>query len=273
MSTWHIHPDHLAAYADGTLDGPSADSVEAHLVACPGCRGAIAALAPAPAVTWAAIDLAIDAPAPTLLERGLLRLGCPDHVARLLATTPSLRTSWIGAVAVALGFAALAARFLPGQRGFAFFLVLAPLVPLAGVAVAYGRGGDPLHEFAVASPVPTERLLLLRAAAVLLVSSVLAALAATVGLPHLGWVSVAWLLPALGLTTATLAVGTALPLRTAAAVVGGGWVVATSLAVRGAESPLDVFGGLTQLLSLVLALAAATVVASRSSSFDLGGVR
>lgn len=273
MTTWHPHTDHLTAYAGGTLTGPAADSLEAHVVGCGACRVAIASHVPAPRHTWDAIALAIDVPAATMMERLLLRLGCPDHAARLLATTPSLRSSWISAVAAALGFAAVAGRLLPGERGFAIFLVLAPLVPLAGVAAAYGRGGDPLHEFAEAAPVPTEHLLLLRAAAVLVVSSVLASIAAIVGLPQLGWLSVAWLLPALALTGATLALGTVLPVRTAAVVVGGGWLVATSLAVRAVAAPLDAFGGITQLASFLLALAAAVVVATRTSHFDLGGVR
>lgn len=273
MTTWHPDPDHLSAYAGDTLAGPAVDAVEAHLVACAACRAVISSHVPASPQAWDAIALAIDAPAPTLVERMLVRLGCPDHTARLLATTPSLRASWITSVAAALGFAALAGRLLPGDRGFAVFLVLAPLVPLAGVAAAYGRGGDPLHEFAEAAPVPAEHLLLLRAAAVLVVSSVLASVAAVVGLPQLGWLSVAWLLPALALTGATLALGTALPVRAAAVVVGGGWLVTTSLAVRAVAAPLDVFGGVTQLASFLLALAAAVVVATRSSHFDLGGVR
>ena len=55
------------------------------------------------------------------------------------------------------------------------FLALAPLAPVAGVAITFGPGADPSFELTVASPISTVRLLLLRAAAVLATTLVLAA--------------------------------------------------------------------------------------------------
>jgi hypothetical protein len=39
-----------------------------------------------------------------IVERGLVRFRVPDHVAWLLASTPSLRFSWIAAATIAAGF-------------------------------------------------------------------------------------------------------------------------------------------------------------------------
>lgn len=276
MTTWHVHPHHLAAYAGGTLGGPSADSVEAHLLGCADCRALLAGHAPVSEELWSQIVLAIEEPPTSRFERSLVRLGCPDHTARLLAATPSLRASWLLAVTATLTFAAVAARVVPGDRGFAFYLVLAPLVPLVGIAAAYagGSGGTGLiGELATAAPTPNERLLLLRAVAVLVVSCVLIAAAAAIGLPQLGWLAAAWLLPALALTSATLALATVVPLRLGAAALGLTWLLTTSFAVRTAAAPLAVFGDPTQIGSLAIVLAGAAVVARRHAHLDLGGIR
>ncbi|MFF6905713.1 hypothetical protein ACFY9Q_07225 [Streptomyces sp. NPDC012389] len=49
-------------------------------------------------------------------------------------------------------------------------LVTAPVLPLAGVALSYGRHADPLYEVVTSTPSGGLRLLLIRAAAVLAVS-------------------------------------------------------------------------------------------------------
>ena len=110
-----------------------------------------------------------------LLERGIVRLGVPDHVARLLASTPSLRLSWLAAAAVAIGFSAWAAN--AGADGRLVFLAVAPVLPVAGVAAAYGRWADPSHELATTAPFSGLRLLLLRTLAVLVVTTVVTAMA------------------------------------------------------------------------------------------------
>ena len=85
-----------------------------------------------------------------------------EDTARLLAATPSLSASWLGSVAAAAFLAALAADSSP--RALFAFLTVAPMLPVAGVAAAYGRDADPAHEIAVASPYSMLRLLLLRSA-------------------------------------------------------------------------------------------------------------
>ncbi len=55
------------------------------------------------------------------------------------------------------------------------FLMVAAMLPVAGVAVAFGPGIDPTHEIALAAPMRADRLLLMRAAAVLAASIVITA--------------------------------------------------------------------------------------------------
>ena len=42
MTTWHAHPNDLAAYASGADDPVLAASVETHLMRCADCRAALA---------------------------------------------------------------------------------------------------------------------------------------------------------------------------------------------------------------------------------------
>jgi RNA polymerase sigma-70 factor, ECF subfamily len=107
MTTWHIDPDLLAQYARGEVAEAQAFSVEAHLPTCARCRAALGPLADRERHerVWLEVVDALDAGQATWVERLLVRLGVAGHSARLLAATPSLRGSWLAAVAVALGFA------------------------------------------------------------------------------------------------------------------------------------------------------------------------
>ena len=70
-----------------------------------------------------------------------------------------------------LAFAALAAR--EDRPGLVFFLALAPLIPVAGIAAAFGPGVDPTFEIGLAAPLRSSKLLLIRCTAVLVASLVL----------------------------------------------------------------------------------------------------
>lgn len=187
----------------------------------------------------------MDAPIrPGLIERVLLRCGLPDPVARLLAATPSLRLSWLGAVSLSLVFAVLAAH--AGPEGTLLFLVTAPMLPLAGVAVAYGRGVDPSYEISMAAPMQNSRLLLIRSAAVLASTTMLSGLAA-MALPHLDWGAVAWLLPSFALTVGSLALSTFVPPLRAAGLVCFLWFAGLVVARVATGSTLSAFGGSAQV--------------------------
>ncbi|WP_351222969.1 zf-HC2 domain-containing protein [Streptomyces sp. NPDC002133] len=146
---------------------------------------------------------------------------------RMWAAGPALHEAWL----VALGLVVVAAVGLGYGAGFAgtrpLLAAVAPVVPLAGVALSYGRRADPLHEIAASTPSGGLRLLLARTATVLTVSVPLLTVAGAVlpgraGMPG----AAAWLLPGLALTLAALALGSYVGCRAAAALVAVGWLSA-----------------------------------------------
>ncbi|WP_066951990.1 anti-sigma factor family protein [Microtetraspora fusca] len=202
--TWHMDGGLATRYADGDLDATLAASVEAHLLACAQCRGLLAPQVPRARLdrVWDEIAEAVDSPVPGPFERLLRLVGVRDHTARLLAAAYSLHLSWISAGALVLLFAVLAARETT-RWGLVGFLALAPIVPVAGVGLAYGRGADPAYEIGLAAPYSAFKVMLMRAAAVL-VTSALPALVIGFALLGQNWTVAAWLLPALALTSLSL---------------------------------------------------------------------
>ena len=236
MSTapWHVDRALLAAYARGDVDDAEAFSVEAHLVDCGSCQAAACRRGrPDADGRQLAGDRGRARRASRRVRRGRADAArrAAAHVARLLAATPSLTLSWFGAVAVALAVAVAGAH--QGERGLALFLCIAALAPVAGVAASFTRGLDPTHELGLAAPMSSVRLLLLRTVAVLGATLALTAIGA-LALPGLGWTAAAWLLPALGLTLASLALATYVAHTTAFATVTGIWLAAT---IAGAVRP------------------------------------
>jgi len=134
MST-HIQAELLTAYARGDVDGAHAYSIEAHVVGCAECQASIGGLVAADRLerVWADVEDRLDAPRVGPLEAMLKRFGVREHLARLLVATPALRLSWLGSCALVLLFAVWAASQRPD--GVYWFLVLAPLLPLAGVGL------------------------------------------------------------------------------------------------------------------------------------------
>jgi hypothetical protein len=280
--TWHADSDLLEKYARGDVDDARAFSVETHLVECERCRAAAAAAVGPSRVadSWAGIDAALDAPRPGPVEWLVLRLGLSPRVARLLSATPALRVSWLSAVALTLAFSVASAYGGHGERAMLLFLLVAPLLPLAGVAAAFSPALDPAGELTMASPSGGFPLLLLRTVAVLVSTTVLAGLAA-LALPQFDGLAAAWLLPALGLSVASLALATVAPPLPAAGVVATAWVGGVLLTeILGAGGLRAVFvggpvesgafhaGG--QLTFLAVTLVAGCVVVARRHSFDVG---
>lgn len=265
--SWHVETETLAAYARATIDEVSAFSVEAHLLSCADCRDRVGALVDPGRLerVWTEIEELVDAPSRGPVERLLLRLGLSEHLARLLAATPSLTLSWLGAVALALTFAVVAAY--ESERGLLVFLALAPLLPLAGVAAAYGPGLDPTYEIGLASPLRSFRLLLIRAAAVLATTTLLAAVA-SLALPQLDWRVAAWLLPALALTTLSLALATYVPPLWASGALAFLWIAVVTLTATAGDDRFAAFRAPVQLVFLVTTLAAAAVVVRRREAFE-----
>ena len=253
--TWHVDSELLARYARGDIDDAHAYSIEAHLPSCSQCRMQIAALVGNGRLTrvWDDLEAQLDAPVPGPVEVALTRVGVPAHVARLLAATPALRISWLAACALVLAFAAWAAS----QRadGVYWFLVMAPLLPLSGVAAAYGPGVDPTYEVGLAAPMRSFQLLLIRAIAVLVATTVMAAFAA-VAVSGVHWTAAAWLVPSLGLTLASLALATRIAPLSACAALAVLWMVCAAIGRYLAADPLIFFGPAGQLTCALVAAGA-----------------
>lgn len=280
--TWHADIHLLERYGEGALPLAQAASVEAHLLDCGRCRGALAPMVDLGrlAAAWTTIETALDAPRLAPVERLLRAIGVRPHMARLLASTPSLRTSWIAAVALALVFAAAAAHGGSGDRAVLLFLIVAPLLPLAGVAAAFAPGIDPAAEVALVAPMRTFRLLLVRAVAVLVTTLLMTSLAALT-LPGPGWVAAAWLLPSLALVATTLALSTYVSPLTAALSIAGVWVsgiVASEVVAAGSLAALRLGGPLGsaafhsagQVLFCIVSVVAGAVVVTRRHVFEVG---
>lgn len=268
--TWHVRPDLLERYARGDAEATQAYSVEAHLPSCEHCRGQIAALVDAGRLerVWDDIEEHLDAPRRGPVEAGLIRVGVPDHVARLLGATPALRLSWLLACALVLVFAAWGAS--RRTEGLVVFLALAPLLPIAGIAAAYGPDLDPTYEIGLAAPMHSLRLLLIRALAVLVTTTATTAVA-SLALPGLHWSAAAWLAPSLGLTLTSLALATRLAAPAACGSVAVVWLLSVAIGGRVTDEPLLVFGLAGQLTCMLVAAIAAAVLARNSDSFERRG--
>jgi len=270
--TWHADSALLRRYAVGETDVATTMSIEAHLEACGACRQALAGDSRRLERVWARVVDTVDAPSLGPVERGLRRLGVPEETARLLAVTPSLRCSWLAGMGLVLTFAIFAARASEGRPyGLLAFLALAPLLPVAGVAVAFGPA-DPLSEVVAAAPIDHFRLLLVRSLAVLTSSVALGAVAAPL-LPAEGWSAVAWLLPACALTAVSLALASRIPAPTASVTVATGWLVMVVAAWSQPPNRLALFGLAGQAGWVALLATGSLLVVVRRRCYDLGGQR
>ncbi len=285
----HPGDDLLASYAAGTAGTVDVWSVEAHLTGCARCRSALSAhvdaerLARNRSVMLARAAIGDGG----WVQSALRRCGLPDHVLRLLAATPSLRRSWllsvIAVLAVVAGEAA-AVRYgwipagrpgrIAGHPGWAVlapFLLVAPLLVLAGVAAAFLPMLDPACQLAVAAPFSGFTLLLARAVSALAAALVPVAAAAFL-LPGPGWLPVALLLPSLALSAFALAAATVVGPRAAAVTAGILWVVPVLL-LSARDVPLLIVQSDAQLVCAAVLCACAAVLLVRHDRFELGRMR
>jgi hypothetical protein len=286
---WHAGVDLLARYAAGTSDEVAAWSVEAHITACAGCRSALSAQVDAQRLARNRSVLLVRAALGDggRARRLLRRCGVPDHLLRLVAATPSLRRSWLlsvmGVLAVVTGEAA-AVRFgwIPGGGNrpiggypdpavLAPFLLVAPLLVLAGVAAAFLPMFDPAHRLAVAAPFSGFTLLLART-----VSALAAALVPVVGaafvVPGPGWLPVALLLPSLALCAFALAAATVVDPRAAAVTASALWVLPVLLLTT-SHVPLAHVASPAQPVCAAVLCASALAMFLRRDRFELGWMR
>ncbi len=285
----HTSASLLASYATGTADIAVVWSVEAHVTSCSRCRSALSEHVDAERLARNRSVLLVRAALPEggRVRRLLCRCGVPDDLLGLLAATPSLRRSWLlsvaGVLAVVAGEAA-AVRYGwignggqmsqagdPGPVVLAPFLLVAPLLVLAGVAVAFLPMFDPASQLAVAAPFSGVRLLLLRAISAL-AAALVPVVAAAFLLPGPGWLPAALLLPSLALCAFALAAATLMEPRAAAVTAGSLWAL-PGLLLAADHVPLLMVQQNAQLACAALFCAAALVLLVRRDRFDTGWTR
>ncbi|WP_406154476.1 zf-HC2 domain-containing protein [Streptomyces sp. NBC_01023] len=249
---WHVGGPLAARYVSGEAAEKDAWSLEKHVEACGPCAARVSAAVRASAAGPALAEVRATVLGQARASRAARgRLGtvrdAPHgswrargrHAARALWTVgPALRGPWaVAVVLVVLGAAGLAhGAGLTGAR--TLLLALAPVVPVAGVALSHGRHADPMHEIVTSTPSGGLRVLLIRTAAVLM-TGVPVLTGAEALLPDGDGVpgAATWLLPGLALTLGSLALGSYVGCRTAAAVLGTGWACAVLLPVAAAGPP------------------------------------
>ncbi|MEO5842619.1 MAG: hypothetical protein ABIQ73_12535 [Acidimicrobiales bacterium] len=272
---WHAPPELLAQYAVGDLDHARVLSIEAHTLSCAQCRGRLSELAaPLAERTWPAIADIIDSPRLPWFERVLERLGVSAPTARLVGTTPSMRLNWFVATVLSLAFGVLLSHVASGAGRGLPFLVIAPLMPVLAIAVAYGSPFGNTSEIERATPFAPWRLLLLRSMTVL---AVCVASSAVMSLGVAGPAARAWLwlAPALALSAVVLALSTWMSLGRAATATAVAWIALTAgcslFRARHAEAVFNrfvVFRPAGQLVTVAVALVSALVFAARSRRVD-----
>lgn len=250
MTDWHVDSLTWRAYAAGRLDPAAEAAVDAHVIACDGCRAGARELLPDPEPLWHAVHDVIARPRLRWWIRWLRRIGVPDGDLAVMAAADDLLLPWAVAVGGAL-VSVIAAGNL-GRHDDAAFLLLAPLMPVLAVIAAFDAT-DPMRELATTTPYSKLRLALLRTAATLAVALpvTVAASAAVPVLRPLTWV---WLLPSLGLTCAALVLLTWTSTRACAVIVAASWVGVVAV-VTGAGR-LDAVGTLSGQLAFAAVTAA-----------------
>lgn len=252
MTVEHPSERLVGRYARGETDIAADEvwAVESHLESCAMCRarladvveGSTSALLDA---VWTDLEpMLVPQPRPRRTwARGLTAWVAP-------ATVPWLAMT-LAVVVLAVVFDRLAE--VTGDQ-VSLVLLIAPVLPVLGVAASWARGLDPMHELVASTPRAGLNLLLRRTTSVLVV--VIPALLAA------GWNSsfALWLVPCLAFTTATLALGGLVGITRAAVALVAVWaavIVAPSVALNRTsfalhEGGLPVWGALFVLGAVVV---------------------
>lgn len=266
MSVEHASEQAIGAYARGDAD-LAADEVwalEGHLELCGTCRERLATVVSfqAPAVdslvnsVWDELEPQLAASPPAPLRR--------PWSAWLSAWMTPAMVPWL-AMAVSVTLAALLldlAGFRPDLGGEPLVLLVAPVLPVFGVAASWSRGLDPAYELTASAPKAGLYLVLWRTTAVLavVVPPLLAAESAT------GATAGRSLLPCLAFTSAALALGSVVGVVRACLALVAVWaavVLAPTLSSGGMPPALQADS--LPFWGLAFALGAAVVVVRRGA--------
>jgi hypothetical protein len=240
----------IAGYAGGAdFPGDQVWALEAHLESCEVCRGRLAEVAASEVVSlvegvWARLEPALAVP-PARWRR---------H--RIFTWVTPVMLPWLAMTALVTLIAFGLDLFITPD--VSLVKLLAPLLPVLGVAASWSRGLDPAYELVAAMPRAGLYLVLRRTTSVLAVVLPLLLVA--------GWATgtglALWLLPSLAFTTGTLALGGLIGVSRAAWVLVAIWaavVIAPTLALQKETfallpGALPVWGGIFALTAMVVAL-------------------
>ena len=269
--SWHVDAPVWEAYATGRLDAAAELSLESHLTSCPDCRAAARSQVAPAAVdeVWTHVRQTISAPAPSLPQRAMRRLGVPADDAVVVSAADSFMVPW----AVAVGFAVVSACVVglaglgPAGRDAAF-LALVPLVPVLAVVASYDAL-DPVREMVTATPYSKLRLALLRAAAALAVA-VPATMTIGLVVPNMTDLALAWLAPSLGLTLAALVLLTWFEAWVTGVLTASIWVTVVAL-LRAGDQVDALTTPVVQVAFVVGAGVLALALVLRTSTLRLAG--
>lgn len=272
MSGEHASVRIIDGYARGDTDLAADEmwALEAHLEACRVCRDRLSAsvTAQAPAVAalvgtvWSDLEPLLAGTAPMPRRR--------RWTSRLSGWMTPVMVPWLVMVLGVTLLALLLDLADTGTGEVSLVLLLAPVLPVLGVAASWSRGLDPAYELTASVPRAGLYLVLRRTASVLVV--VVPAL--LLGGWATGVAAAQWLLPCLAFTSTTLALGGVVGVTRAAAWLVAGWaaVVVTPTLAAGRTT----FALRTEALpvwGLVLALGIGVVIARRGAYSVLGAHR
>ncbi|QUQ65590.1 zf-HC2 domain-containing protein [Kutzneria sp. CA-103260] len=254
----HASDQLIEGYASGApIPDQQTWALEAHLEACGTCRARLAAVQPGQPLVdlaWAALLPSLDRP-PARTRK----------LVRWLSTwvTPVMLPWLVMSVLVAFVAVFLDTVVRLDAIGVTGVQLVAPVLPVLGVAASWARGLDPAYEIVAASARAGLYLVFRRTAAVLAV--VMPALLVA------GWLTdtelVLWLLPSLAFTAGTLAFGGLVGVSRAAYGLIAVWVLALVLPTVAVGQRSFAFTANALPVWAVIFVLATVVVALRRGAF------
>lgn len=267
MSADHASMRLIDEYARGdtTMAADTVWALEAHLETCATCRSRLSSAVATGAPGIAALVDTVRAGLEPQLDaavRAPSRRYRPRWVSAWM--TPAMAPWLAMTLTVILVALLLDVAGPPSLFGDASpVLLVAPVLPLCGVAASWSRGLDPAYELTASTARAGLPLLLRRTTAVLLV--------ALPGLLVEGWLTGAmtaaqWLLPSLAFTSTALALGSVVGVSRAAAALVAVWgAVIAGPAWATGHAPLALEPDRLPLWGLLLALGVGAVIARRNA--------
>jgi hypothetical protein len=264
MSVEHASMRIIDGYARGDTD-IAADEVwalEAHLEACGVCRARLSAAVGAEAPAVAALVDTVWSGLEPQLARAVTMPRRRRRSSWLSGWMTPVMVPWL-AMTVGVTLIALLLDVVgSGSGDVSLVLLLAPVLPVFGVAASWSRGLDPAYELTASAPRAGLYLVLRRTTSVLAV--VVPVL--LVGGWATGVTAAQWLLPCLAFTSTTLALGGVVGVPRAAVALVAVWaavVVAPTLATSRTTFALGTAG--LPVWGLILALGIGVVIARRGA--------